>query len=365
MTATSVRFRPPSSTRFVSDVREAAASYFRDTGRSPKANAAMWVRTLVMLAVWIVPYVLLLAEVVTGPAALLLCAAVGVGVAGLGFAPCHDGMHGAFTDNRWLTRACGGLFEMLGGNAAHWRLTHNRIHHTFTNITGVDDDLDTSPLLRFSPRAPWRPVHRFQHWYAFPLYSLATLNWLLMKDFSYFFRKEIGGLPNQPRTVGRFAVLLAGKLVAVAWSVILPIAILRPSVGEFLLGFLVMHATAGLILGVVFQLAHASDQVEFPDVIPGGEVEHAWMVHQLRTTSNFATRNRFVGWFVAGLNFQVEHHLFPSVCSVHYPKLAPLVEACAKRHGLPYHAQPTVASAMAAHWRLMRDNGRRPAAQPA
>jgi linoleoyl-CoA desaturase len=344
----------------VADVRDRVAAYFRDRGISPHADARMAVRTIAMLAVLFVPYGFLLSGV-PGPVALGLCALMGIGIAGLGFAPCHDALHGAYSSRRSVNRAIGYLFEVVGASGALWLITHNKIHHTYTNVHGVDLDLDSSALLRLSPHAAWRPVHRLQTWYAPLLYALASINWIFLKDFKDFARPRIGPFPNSLRTPWSFTRLILAKAFCYAWTIVVPILVLRPTVGEFLLGFFAMHATAGVLLGITFQLAHAVEHVDFPANPAEGRLEDAWMVHQMRTTSDFATDNRLLTWYVGGLNHQVEHHLFPTVCSVHYPDIRPIVRECAERHGVPYHDRPSLSAAIGAHWELLRRHGRRPA----
>jgi linoleoyl-CoA desaturase len=358
-----VRFAPASASPFAVEVRREVAQSFRERGVSIHANAAMHARTAAMLAMLIGPYLVLVLAAPTGVPALLLCIAVGVGLAGLGFAPCHDALHGAYASRRWINHGLGYLFEAMGANARLWRLGHNRVHHTFTNLHDMDDDLDGSPLIRISPRRPRRRYHRWQAWYALPLYAFATLNWILLKDYRTYFRRRIGALENPRPTVRGFLGLLPGKLVHYGWTIAIPLLVLQPSAGAFLAGFLAMHATAGLLLGVTFQLAHAVDDVEFPDP-EVRTLQDSWMVHQMRTTANFARSNRLLTWYVGGLNYQVEHHLFPNVCSVHYPRIAPIVAACAARHGVPYHDRPTIRAALAAHWRLLIRHGRPSPAPP-
>jgi linoleoyl-CoA desaturase len=127
---------------------------------------------------------------------------------------------------------------------------------------------------------------------------------------------------------------------------------------QFAIGFLAMHLTAGTILGIVFQLAHVVEGTEHPLPDEQGAMEAAWMVHEMETTSNFARSNRLLSWYVGGLNFQVEHHLFPRVCSVHYPAISRIVEAVALRYGVAYNAQPTFRAAVRSHYIMLRRFGK-------
>jgi linoleoyl-CoA desaturase len=94
-------------------------------------------------------------------------------------------------------------------------------------------------------------------------------------------------------------------------------------------------------------------------------MENSWAIHQLHTTTNFANKNMMLSWYCGGLNFQVEHHLFPNICHVHYRKISPIVQATAKEFGLPYKAAPTFIDALWLHAKLLKELGRKPVLQVA
>jgi linoleoyl-CoA desaturase len=238
-----------------------------------------------------------------------------------------------------------------------WKITHNVIHHTYTNIEGIDEDLTVSPLLRLSPSADHRPFHRFQHLYAFAAYSLSTLFWVFVKDYKYFLQRDLGPYRNRRHPRSEIVTLVVTKLIYYSWAIALPLWLLPIPWWQVLLGFVVVHLTAGLILGIIFQLAHVVEGTDYPAPDAAGQMEHAWMVHEMATTSNFGRGNRLLCWYVGGLNFQVEHHLFPRTCSVHYPALSPIVEEVARKYGMPYLAQPTLRAAIASHYRMLRKLG--------
>lgn len=352
-----VRFARSEPGSFDAEVRRDVAAWFACTGRATTADARVWLRAAAMVALVVVPYVLVLTSVLTGWAALAACVLVGAGVAGLGLTLGHDAQHGALSRRGVVNRLAGLCFDALGVNGHYWRLTHNRLHHTFTNLAGLDDDLDVTPLLRMSPDRRRRPIHRFQHLFALPLYALLTLSWALLKDYAYLARRRLGPFRPVPRPRAHVATVLAGKAFHYGWTIVLPCVVLQPGLGAFLAGFLAMHVTASLILSVVFQLAHQVETTVYPERGPDGRTARTWAEHQLATTSDFARGNALLTWCLGGLNFQVEHHLFPTICSVHYPHLSPIVEACARRHGLPFHAAPTFLSALRSHARRLRALG--------
>ncbi|MBI4519581.1 MAG: acyl-CoA desaturase [Gemmatimonadetes bacterium] len=356
MTA-AVKFGGPYTTEFVTELKQRVDAHFRERGLSDKATPGMIARTVIILAITCGSYGLILSGRYSPWTMLALAVVMGVGMAGIGFGVAHDALHGAYSHDPRINRLLGYSFDLLGASSYLWKITHNVIHHTYTNIQSVDEDLEVSPLIRLSPHSQWRPVHRHQHWLAFGLYSLSTLFWVWVKDYKYLLQRKLGPYENKKHPPREVAVLLSCKLVYYGWSVVVPLVVLDIALWQFLVGYLALHLTAGTILGVVFQLAHV---VEGPEhVVPPAEgyIDATWAVHEMRTTSNFATGNRLITWYVGGLNYQIEHHLFPRVCSAHYPAIKPIVREVAERHAVPYHEQPTLWAAIRSHYRTLKRHG--------
>ena len=137
----------------------------------------------------------------------------------------------------------------------------------------------------------------------------------------------------------------------------LPIALLPFAWWQVIGGWLLMHAASGLTLALVFQLAHVVEGPAFPQPDEHLTIEESWAIHQLRTTANFAVGSPLAAFLTGGLNQQVEHHLFPRVCHIHYPALAPIIRQTAAEFGLPYLEQPTFGAALASHYRTLRHFG--------
>ena len=347
-----VTFAPSASTRFAAEVKERVASYFE--GCSTSANASMVWKTLLMLSLTFGSYALLLSNQLPAWSLIPVCILMGVGTAGIGLGVAHDALHGAYSSRAWVNRMLGLTFEMVGANGYMWKLTHNVIHHTYPNIHGLDEDLEVSPLLRLSPESKHRPVHRHQHWYAALAYGLTTLYWVFLKDYQQFLKRDLGPFRGRQHPVGEVVMLIGAKLLYYAYMIVIPLLVVKAPWWEVLAGFLIVHLTAGIILGGVFQLAHVVEETEHPMPEEGGMMESAWMVHQMETTSNFANGNRLLTWYVGGLNHQIEHHLFPKVCSVHYPAIAPIVREAAEKTGVPYHHHETLGQAIGSHWRTLK-----------
>lgn len=358
MATTRVTFPGDATSVLMKELRESVASHFRDRGLSDKADAAMVARTVVMLGMTFGAYAAILTGRLSTPAMLGLAVVMGVGIAGIGFGISHDALHGAYSSRPWINRLLGFTFDFCGASSYLWKRGHNVAHHTYTNIAGVDGDIASNGLLRKTPQAEHRPSHRYQHLYAFPLYSLATLNWLFIKDYVDILRDRALPPSERVHSASDVAQMVVMKAVCYGWSIVLPLVLLPIPWWKFLIGFVAMHLTAGLILGIVFQLAHLVEGVHIPPPNMSGVIDESWVEHELKTTANFATHNRLLTWYIGALNYQIEHHLFPKICSTHYPAIRPIVREAARRHGLPYLDQPTLFGAIASHYRFMKNMGR-------
>ena len=263
-----------------------------------------------------------------------------------------------YSKSKRVNTILGYVIHLIGGSATNWKLQHNVLHHTYTNISGMDEDLDSDPLMRFSPNQKRKKFHRFQHIYAWFLYGLMTISWILDKDFLQLFRyKRKGLLSLQKINFGKaLTFLIFSKLFYYGYVLVLPL-IFASSWWTALVGFFIMHFIAGFVLAIVFQCAHVVEHADYPKPMDSGNMEHNWFAHQLHTTANFGSRSRFFSWFVGGLNFQVEHHLFPNICHVHYRKLSPIVKKTAEEYGLPYHSFATFFEALSCHTRQLKKLG--------
>ncbi|MCS7324796.1 MAG: acyl-CoA desaturase [Anaerolineae bacterium] len=280
-------------------------------------------------------------------------------IAGIGFNVMHDAIHGGFSDRPWINRVLGFSSELLGVSSFVWRHKHNVWHHTYTNIAGLDEDLETQGMLRMSPHEPWKLRFRWQHWYSPLVYALTGFSFLL-RDFRVFFTGRSSPWHVYPKmNVKERFIFMVGKAMFFSISLVLPLVMMPWWVA--LIGWLVMLIVVSLILASIFQLAHVMEHAEFPE--PEGDPLHIaneWAIHEVETTVNFAPRNRFLNFYAGGLNYQIEHHLFPHISHVHYPKIAPIVRAVCAEFGVKYHSYPRWRAALLAHWRTLRALGRSP-----
>jgi linoleoyl-CoA desaturase len=249
--------------------------------------------------------------------------------------------------------------NLLGNSTFTWKVQHNMLHHTFTNIDGLDKDIETKGPLRLCEHTPLRKIHRYQHVHALLIYGLLTLS-MLVKDFSQLFEYRKKGIVAKQKVNFRLelAKMIGIKVLHFGIFIGLPLLLTDFAWWQICLGWFCMHFTGGFILGVIFQLAHVVEGVAQPLENAEGIIEADWIVHELNTTANFGRSNRLLNWYIGGLNFQIEHHLFPNICHIHYPKIAPIVEATAKEYGYPYILKPTLGDAIVSHIRRLRALGR-------
>jgi linoleoyl-CoA desaturase len=347
-----------SNNQFFQSLKKAVDAHFKANGLKKTGNWKLYTKTLILIPAAISLYVSLLVFQMPVAYGLFLCALLGFTIASIGFNVMHDACHGSYSSKKWLNDLLGLSLNALGGNAFFWKQKHNILHHTYTNIEGADDDIAQSKLLRQSPTQQWMPIHRYQHLYLTLAYSLTLFMWVGFKDFTRYFTKRIHNTPLQPMDRKEHVTFWASKALYGVFYVLLPILCVGPL--AWLIGYLTMGMVTGIVLSYVFQLAHAVEGPEFDSVgMDDKMIETEWAVHQIKTTANFAPGNRLVGWFVGGLNFQIEHHLFPRISHIHYPELSKIVQDHCRQFHLPYHCFPSVSMALASHVYTMKKLGQR------
>ena len=357
---TPIRFSNPTQSDFVKTLRKRVDSYFKENSLPKTGGINAKIKAIFMLAAYTVPYFLMIFGVITNAWVMLgLAVMMGLGMAGIGLSVMHDANHGSFSSKSWLNKFAGFSLNFLGGNVNNWKAQHNIMHHSFTNIEGYDEDIDPGSVLRFSPHAEKKKMHRYQHIYAWFLYGLMTLSWTFAKDFVDVYRFNKMGLLKQLKTTFKkeLSLIIVTRIIYFIYMIALPLIFTDITWWQLIIGFLVVHFIAGLTLALIFQLAHVMEETEYPEP-KDGTVNNQWAVHQLQTTLNFANNKRIFSWFVGGLNFQVEHHLFPNISHVHYRKIAPIVEKTAQEYNLPYNNEESFLGALFSHGRMLYQLGR-------
>ncbi|MFN8242912.1 MAG: acyl-CoA desaturase [Ferruginibacter sp.] len=345
---------------FYLSLKAAVDEYFEKNRIKKTGDWRLFSKTIILTITAIGIFVLLFFVAIPGWLAILLSMAMGFTLAVIGFCVMHDANHGSYSPHPLLNDFLGLSLNFMGASSFFWKQKHNIIHHTYTNVDGMDDDIAKSPFIRQCETQKWVPTHRVQHIYLLPLYCLSTIFWIFIMDFTKYFSGKIYTTTAWKMTWKNHVIFWATKIFYLLLYVALPIKIW--GLVPWIIGYALLNATMGLTLSLVFQLAHVVENTEFEHVPldTSKHIETAWAEHQIRTTANFAVDNRVISWFVGGLNFQVEHHLFPRISHVHYPAISKIVRQKCQEFGLPYHTYPTMMAALVSHFRTMRMLGRKP-----
>lgn len=354
-----VRFVASDRRNFTATLRKNVNEYFVRNKISSKGNSELFVKAGVMLAIYILPFILMLTLPLSGWMIFPLSAIMAFGMAGIGMSVMHDALHGSFSGKGIVNRIFSYTMYMIGGNVFNWKVQHNIKHHTYTNIEGFDEDIEPKGSLRLSKQTPLKKVHRFQHFYAFFLYCFMTIS-RMVNDFKQLHKYNADGVTSeQGTTPGKeMKKLILSKIIYLLIIIGLPCIFSPFSWWLILLGFLVMHLLAGIFMSVVFQMAHVVEVAEQPLPDEKGIIEREWAIHELETTANFSRKSRWFGWIIGGLNYQIEHHLFPNISHVHYRHISPIVERTAREFGVPYNENRTFFAAIASHVRMLKALGR-------
>jgi linoleoyl-CoA desaturase len=354
-----IKFSDKHNEEFYKVLRNRVKDYFKTSGKTRFGNASMVVKTIFMFALYFVPIALLLTVVESSWLAFLMWVLMGFGMAGIGLSVMHDANHGAYSKNARVNKWVGYIIHTIGGSDINWRIQHNVLHHTFTNVDGMDEDIDPGKVMRFSPNAPRLKGHKYQHIYAWFLYGLMTMMWFTVKDYKQVIRYEKMDLLKTQGISFRKALtgIIISKTLYVLGVFGLPLIFSPVPWYITLLGFLSMHFIAGFWLGIIFQPAHVVPSSNYPKPDDSGNIEADWAVSQLFNTANFAPGAKLLSWYVGGLNYQVEHHLFPNICHVHYKNISKIVRDTAAEYRLPYNSFKTFGMALKEHGKMLYNLG--------
>lgn len=341
---------------FFDALREKIDAYFKEQEIKPTGNFKLYTKTIILVSAAVLVYSMLVFANIPVWGSILLCALMGLTFASIGFNVMHDGAHGSYSNNKTINNLMSYSLNLMGGSSFMWKVKHNHVHHSFTNIEGVDDDIDIKPWMRVNEQQKRYWFHRFQHVYSFLLYGATYFMWIWWMDFQKYFTRRIGPTPIRKMKFSEHVGFWLTKILYLALFIGLPIYF--KGVAYTLIGYSIILFVTGVTIAVVFQLAHVVEDTHFPEPNQQTQkIEEEWALHQIHTTANFATNNKLVSWFMGGLNFQVEHHLFPKISHIHYPAISKLVRETCHEFNVRYIEYPTVMDAIAAHIRHLRNLG--------
>ena len=335
------------------ELKNRVNKYLAEHSIKATGNFKLFSKAIILMTLFVLIYVHLIFFTPSTFFAVIECVLFGGLIAAIGFNVMHDGSHGSFSKYAWLNKLASSSISVLGASRFMWAMKHVTLHHTFTNIDGVDDDIEVGVLMRMAPTQKHYLLHRFQHIYFWVLYMLLYIFWIFFADYKKYFSGKIGSVAIKDMSIGEHIEFWAVKVYHAFIFVVLPIYMLGWV--SWLVGFLIVGFFAGFILSIVFQLAHTVTATEFPLAIqPENKMPDEFAVHQIQTTANFATKSKLVSWLVGGLNFQIEHHLFPKISHVHYPAISKIVKQTCADFKLKYNEYPTVISAIKAHVQYLK-----------
>jgi len=343
---------------FHTELKQRISNYFKEVGKSTTGNYSLFIKAILLVVSFLFVYIHLIFFTPAPLWAILECIVLGGLTASIGFNVMHDGAHGSFSKYKWVNNLAALSLNFLGANNFMWKTKHNVIHHSYTNIDGIDDDIDAKPFLRLCESQKRYKMHRYQHWYFWFAYSLLYLYWVFVTDYKKYFLKRVGNVPLRKMSITDEFSFWSFKILHAFLFVALPIYLV--GFMPWLIGFLIYGSFAGFVLSMVFQLAHTVEDTSFPvPQISTNKLEDEWAIHQLKTTANFATRNKVVSWLVGGLNFQIEHHLFPKISHVHYPAISKIIKKACEEYGIRYIEYKRVRYAVASHVSYLRQLGKK------
>jgi linoleoyl-CoA desaturase len=350
-----IRFNPPNKSLFFPTLKKRVDEYFINNNISRHANATMVIKTIVLLAGYITPFVLILTLNLPFHIALIMWVVMGISFSDVGMCVMHDANHKAYSSSDKINKLLGNTLTLIGGSVSNWKMQHNVLHHTFTNIVDADDDIADKLVLRFSPHTPVKWFHKFQWIYAFFFYGLQTVYWVFFKD--YIQHSKYSAVEGESKAY-TLVKLLSIKFAYYFVFLVMPTLFFNVPLNEVLIGFFLMHFVGGIILTTTFQLAHTVEKTSHPLPNEKNMIENDWAIHQMNTTVNFAPQNKLISWYIGGLNFQVEHHLFPRICHVHHPEISKIVKQTAAEFDIPYLENETIAEAFMSHVNTLKRFGK-------
>jgi linoleoyl-CoA desaturase len=338
------------------ELRRRVNEYFTENKIDQTGNGNLFFKAIFMVIVFAIIYIDLIFFKHNIFISLIECLLLGGVIAAIGFNVMHDGSHGSFSKKKWLNKIAAHSISMLGADHFMWNMKHNILHHTYTNVVGVDDDIEVGVFMRMAPTQKRLEAHKFQHIYFWFLYMFLYVFWIFFTDYKKYFTKKIGDVPLKKMSAKDHIMFWIVKVYHFAVFVVIPIYYM--GVLPWLVGFIIATFFAGFVLSIVFQLAHTIEHTNFPVAnIEDNRFEDEFATHQIKTTANFATNNKLVNWLVGGLNFQIEHHLFPKISHVHYPAISNIIRTVCAEYQLQYIEYPTTRKAIAAHVRFLKHMG--------
>jgi len=355
-----IKYPAQNKPEFINELREKVGSYFEINNISKYGNLSLYLKTVFMFLLYLTPYILMLSGIIHSLGGVFICwILIGFGKAGVGMGVMHDANHHSYSKNKTINKWMEKTMYMVGGFPPNWQYQHNTLHHGYTNIDGHDEDIDPGSVMRLSPHKPLLKAHKYQYLYGWFLYGLMTLSWVTTKDIAQLkrYNKRGAQLSSNYTYKQLLRILIISKIIYFGIFILIPMLVLPFAWYWILIFFITMHFVSGFVLTIIFQTAHVVTTSVYPLPDENGSVQNNWAIHQLITTSDYSPKNKVFSWLIGGLNYQVEHHLFPNISHVHYSTIATMVKETAQKYSLPYHVQPGFLKALWEHAKMLKKLG--------
>lgn len=353
-----IKFRTGASSPFFKSLNNEVENLLGEKDFLVKAKRLLWIKAILYILLFIICYACLLLLKHENRLALIINYVL-LGISGilLAFNVSHDACHGSFSKNKavnyWLYHL---TFNLQGTNAYLWKIRHVASHHVFPNVDGCDADIDNNPFIRLSVKHPLKKWHRFQHLYAFLVYSIYTLHWFLFKDLFYLFKKNVANLQNKKHRSGEKMLLFFWKLLYLFMMIIIPV-FCGYDLSNILVAFFIMHFCSSLFFIHVLIATHLSMETQFPVTDDNGILPGDYYTHQLATSLDYSPTSKLYNWFFGGFNAHAAHHLYHKLPHTAYPAISVLIKNKAKEFRIQYN-ELSMFNAICSHYRFLKVLGK-------
>ncbi len=342
--------------QFIYTLRKNVAQYFKDTKQPTHAGNKLIPRAVFLLLLFVLIRLVLifnsqtlwlfyLCNILTGIIALPIILNIG-----------HDAVHNNFSGNKFINKLGSGVFYLFGTSTYFWKLRHIHAHHAYTNVPDWDQDIAQSKIIRLHTKQKHLWFHQLQYVYMPFLFSIYTLNWFFYRDLKDIFSHRFGNKIIQRHPAVQIFLLLVSKFSFLFLMMIVPVLWLDVPISAALIGFLLFNISAGLTVTLALVSTHVGSQQAFVQPI-NNQLPYSWEIHQLKTTADFATKNKFITWFFGGFNHHVAHHIFPGISHVHFNAITPIIQRTTQEFDITYFESPTLISAIREHFTLLKIRG--------
>ncbi len=345
-----VKYQALRNDLFYTEIKQEVNNYFESNKLSIKANRTMKFKAVTICSIMLFLYLLILLGQLSPFMNLVCLTLLGFSIVCTGFNICHEALHNAFFKSKKWNDRLGYLMDLLGPSSYLWKINHGR-HHAYTNIHGLDGDIKDSPILRLCPYAPYKKAHKHQRISAVFIYSFFFLILIFGFNIVNIFGKKFSNNQTVKHPIKEVILFFAFKFIYALIWIIIPILVMGLSAQEFLIGYLFLNIVIGTFFTLVFIVAHNLEVVDFKESNDNTSI--SWAEHQIKTTANFNV-GTFGRLILGGMNHQIEHHLFPNMSSVHYPKISNIIQDTCAKHDVSYHTNPSLWKAIRLHFDFLK-----------